>query len=100
MDRSGTWSLSLAFDMTYSYQPSGKWTSSHQMTMNGKRDGFTLDDFKACAQGASMKRGRAETIVAEVRDVVARWRDYADEARVNPVQRDRIQAALRVEAIR
>jgi serine/threonine-protein kinase HipA len=100
MDRSGTWSLSPAFDMTYSYQPSGKWTSSHQMTMNGKRDGFTLDDFKACAQSASMKRGRAETIVAEVRAVVARWRDYADEARVNPAQRDRIQATLRVEAIR
>jgi serine/threonine-protein kinase HipA len=100
MDRSGTWSLSPAFDMIYSYQPSGKWTSSHQMTMNGKRDGFTLDDFKACAQSASMKRGRAETIVAEVRAVVARWRDYADEARVNPAQRDRIQATLRVEAIR
>ena len=100
MDRSGTWSLSPAFDMTYSYQPSGKWTSSHQMTMNGKRDGFTLDDFKACAQSASMKRGRAETIVAEVRAVVDRWRDYADEARVNPAQRDKIQATLRVEDIR
>jgi serine/threonine-protein kinase HipA len=100
MDRSGTWSLSPAFDMTYSYQPSGKWTSSHQMTMNGKRDGFTLDDFKACAQSASMKRGRSETILAEVRAVVARWRDYADEARVNPAQRDRIQAALRVETLR
>jgi serine/threonine-protein kinase HipA len=68
--------------------------------MNGKRDGFTLDDFKVCAQSASMKRGRAETIVAEVRVVVARWRDYADEARVNPAQRDRIQAVLKVEAIR
>ena len=32
MDRSGTWSLAPAFDMTYSYQPEGKWTSSHQMT--------------------------------------------------------------------
>ena len=100
MDRSGKWSLSPAFDMTYSYQPGGKWTSSHQMTMNGKRDGFILDDFKACAQSASMKRGRAETIIAEVRDVVARWRDYADEARVNPAQRDKIQAALRLESIR
>ncbi len=89
-----------AFDIAYSYQPSGKWTSSHQMTMNGKEDGFTLDDFKACAQNASMKRGRAETIVAEVRAVVARWRDYVEEARVNPAQRDRFQAALKVEAIR
>jgi serine/threonine-protein kinase HipA len=100
MDRTGKWSLSPAFDMTYSYQPNGQWTALHQMTLNGKRDGFTLDDFRACAQNASMKRGRAETIVAEVQGVVARWLDYADEARVNPAQRDKIQAALRVEFIR
>jgi serine/threonine-protein kinase HipA len=62
----------------------GTWTSSHQMTMNGKRSDFTLEDFKACARSASMKRGRAETIIAEVREVVARWRDYADESRVHP----------------
>lgn len=97
MDRSGNWSLSPAFDMTYSYQPSGKWTSNHQMTMNGKRNGFTLEDFKACAKSASMKRGRAETIIDEVRDVVAQWLNYADESRVTPEQRDKIQAALRLE---
>ena len=67
------------------------------MTMNGKQSAYTLEDFKACANSASMKRGRAETIIDEVRDVVARWRDYADEARVNPEQRDKIQAALRLE---
>ncbi len=96
MDRSGNWSLSPAFDMTYSYQPGGKWTSSHQMTMNGKRSGFTLEDFKACAKSASMKRGRAETIIEEVRTVVAQWRDYADESRVNQQQRDKIEATLRL----
>jgi serine/threonine-protein kinase HipA len=100
MDRSGNWSLSPAFDMTYSYQPGGKWTSSHQMTMNGKRTGFTLEDFKACARIATMKRGRAETIIGEVTDVVAQWCDYADESRVNPEQRDKIQSALRLEPIK
>jgi serine/threonine-protein kinase HipA len=47
-----------------------------------------------------MKRGRAEAILGEVRAVVARWRDYADESMVNPLQRDRIQAALRLESFR
>ena len=70
MDRSGTWSLAPAFDMTYSYQPGGQWTATHQMTLNGKRSDFTLEDFKACANSASMKRGRAETIIEEVRAVV------------------------------
>ena len=99
MDRSGNWSLSPAFDVTYSYQPGGKWTSSHQMTMNGKRGEFTLEDFKAYAKSASMKRGRAETIIEEVRNVVAQWRNYADESRVNPEQRDKIERALKLEPL-
>ena len=99
MDKSGNWSLSPAFDMTYSYQPGGKWTSSHQMTMNGKRSGFTLEDFKTCAKSASMKRGRAETIIEEVRNIVAKWRDYADESRVKPEQRDKIESTLRLEPL-
>lgn len=98
MDQSGNWSLAPAFDVIYSYQPSGLWTSSHQMTLNGKGDGFVLDDFKSCAKAASMKRGRAETIIEEVQSVITRWREYADEVGVNPEQRDKIQNALRLEA--
>ena len=99
MNKRGDWSLSPAFDMTYSYNPSGPWTSSHQMTLNGKGDDFVLDDFKVCAKAASMKRGRAETIIEEVRTVVARWREYADEAGVNPEQREKIQSTLRLDPL-
>jgi len=97
MNKRGDWSLSPAFDITYSFNPSGPWTSSHQMTLNGKRDGFVLDDFKFCARAASMKRGRAETIIGEVRTVVSRWREYADAAGVDPDQREKIQNTLRLE---
>ncbi len=100
MDRAGKWVLSPAFDMTYSYQPTGKWTSIHQMTLNGKQDDFKVEDFKACANSALMKRGRAETIIKEVQEVVSRWRDYADEARVLPVQRDQIYKTLRLTPFR
>jgi serine/threonine-protein kinase HipA len=96
MDKAGNWSLSPAFDMTYSFNPAGSWTASHQMTLNGKRDDFTLDDFRACARTASMKRGRAEAIVGEVRGVVSRWRDYAEDAGVSAVWADKIQHALRL----
>lgn len=97
MDKSGEWSLSPAFDMTYSFNPSGAWTATHQMTINGKRDNFTLDDFKACAKTASMKRGRAGKIIDEVKQSVSRWKDFADAAGVDPLQRDQIQRALRLE---
>jgi serine/threonine-protein kinase HipA len=97
MDKSGTWSLAPAFDLIYSFNPAGAWTSSHQMTLNGKRDNFTLEDFKACARSASMKRGRAESIIEEVRDKVLRWRDYADEVGVAAAWRDQIKNTFRLE---
>ncbi|NOY12397.1 MAG: type II toxin-antitoxin system HipA family toxin [Deltaproteobacteria bacterium] len=97
MDKSGRWSLSPAFDITYSYNPAGSWTNSHQMTINSKRTNFTLDDFKACARAAALKRGRAEKIIAEVKQVVANWKHYADAAGVDPLQRDQIAATLRLD---
>ena len=100
MDRSGNWSLSPAFDMTYSFQPTGEWTSTHQMTLNGRRDDFTRDDFEACARAASMKRGRSKAIISEVGEVVSRWPDYADDVGVSPAQRDKIKNALRVATFR
>lgn len=50
--------------------------------MDGKRDGFiTPLDFRACARAASMKRGRAEAILAEVRDAVRQWPAFTGESR-------------------
>jgi serine/threonine-protein kinase HipA len=40
--RRSEWSLAPAFDVTYSYNPTGSWTATHQMSMNGKRDGVAL----------------------------------------------------------
>ncbi len=97
MDKKGAWTLAPAFDMIYSYNPSGAWTSSHQMTVNGKRDEFAIEDLKACAQVASLKRGRAESIIGEVRSAVVKWREYAAAAKVNPDQAEQIQNALRLE---
>ncbi|MFC1760691.1 type II toxin-antitoxin system HipA family toxin [Planctomycetota bacterium] len=95
MDRRGQWSLAPAFDVIYSYQPTGQWTSTHQMTLNGKRDDFTWDDFQSWAKLASLKRGRAKVIFDEVHQVVQQWPELADEAGVLPAQRDKITATLR-----
>lgn len=97
MDQAGQWSLAPAFDVTYSYNPGGIWTDRHQMTLNGKRDGFTLADFRACARAAMMKRGRAETIIEEVRAAVERWREFAAEADVGKEWRKQILQNLRLD---
>ena len=95
MDKRGAWSLSPAFDVTYSYSPTGAWTATHQMTLNGKRDGFEMGDFRECARSALMKKGRADAIIEEVRAAVARWPEFAAEANVDEVWRDKIQNSFR-----
>jgi serine/threonine-protein kinase HipA len=97
MDKAGHWSLAPAFDVIYSYNPTGAWTSTHQMTMNGKRDGFTLSDFRTAAKNALMKRGRAEAILEEVQTAVSKWQDYAEQADVATSWRKQIQKNLRLK---
>jgi serine/threonine-protein kinase HipA len=96
MDRRGNWSLSPAFDVTYSFNPSGDWTNSHQMTINGKSDNFEMDDFLACGKSALLKHGQAKAIIAEVKKVVSRWSDYAEKAGVKIEHQEKIQKVLRL----
>jgi len=96
MDKQGRWSLAPGFDVTYSFNPSGSWTAMHQMTLNGKRDEFTMADFDACAKSSLMKRGRARTIIEEVSAAVARWPEFATEARVSDEWREKIQKSHRL----
>ena len=95
MDRRGNWSLAPAYDVTYAWQPAGRWTALHQMTLNGKRDGFTPDDFLQCADSASIGRARAMAICREVASAVSRWPEYAERANVAPARRDGIATTLR-----
>lgn len=99
MGKNGAWSLSPAFDVMYSYNPSGTWTARHQMSLAGKRDGLRFEDLKAVAGTASMKRGRAETIAREVSDAVARWREFAAAAGVVATQIDMIANVHRLDLV-
>ena len=80
MDKNGEWRLSPAYDVTYAYNPWGKWTGNHQMTMNGKREGFEKDDFFACASSMSIKKEKARSIIEEVQEAIGKWRDFAEES--------------------
>lgn len=83
MNKTGKWKLSPAFDIIYSYNPSGIWTNTHQMSMNGKRDKFKKNDFIEFAMTISMKKGRAEAIMTQVQDAVAKWPKHAQEVNVS-----------------
>jgi serine/threonine-protein kinase HipA len=96
MNQRGEWSLAPAFDVTYSYNPAGAWTAHHQMTLNQKRDEFTVEDFEAGARAAQMKRGRAASILEQVQAAVARWPEFAAEARLDAVSTEAIRATHRL----
>jgi len=96
MNRSGQWSLAPAYDVTYSYNPNGTWTSQHQMSMNGQRDHFTIENFRQCAKTVAMKRGRADAIVSQVQHAAKQWPKFADQVGVAPQQRDQIENAFRL----
>ena len=97
MDPSGVWTLSPAYDVTFSYNPTGHWTRTHQTSMAGKLDGFAIDDYVACVETAGIDRGRATDILAQVCDAVARWPAFADASGVPQEHIDSIGAAHRLD---
>jgi serine/threonine-protein kinase HipA len=96
MDRQGAWSLAPAYDVVWAWKPGNPWLDSHQMSINGKRDGFSVADLRAVADLAGLTRGRAKTILAEVHDVVAGWRGVAAEVGVDDQMAERIARSHRL----
>jgi len=93
MDRQGRWSLSPAFDVVYAHNPEGRQTRRHQMSLGGKRDDFTVEDLRRVGELASLKRGQAGEILAEVTAAVGAWPRLArdaglDEPRIERIRRD------------
>ena len=95
MNRRGEWTLSPAYDITYSYNPTGAWTSSHQMTLNGKRDHFERDDIAALATAADLTEREGLRILDDICAVVAEWPDFAFAAGVDPEMAVHVERNLR-----
>jgi serine/threonine-protein kinase HipA len=98
MDRNGEWRLAPAYDVVWAYNAQGTWTNLHQMTVNGKRDGFTLADLLAVAESFGIKHGRS--IVEEVADAVARWNAFAEECDVAAALKEKIATTHRTKLAR
>lgn len=99
MNKSGQWSLSPAYDLTFSFNPEGAWTSRHQVSLAGKRDGFAPGDFEVAAEAAVLGRTRIRAITREVADAVARWADFADQAGVPEDWAAKIGSQHRLETL-
>ena len=83
MDKRGQWRLGPAYDVTYAYNPSGRFTSAHQMSINRKRDDISDADFLAVAQRRGLNLASAKRLIEKVRSATANWRHFATEAQVD-----------------
>jgi serine/threonine-protein kinase HipA len=82
MDLDGNWRLASAFDVIWSYNAEGEWTNSHQMSINGKRNGFERQDFLDVAKQFRIKKPL--DVLAEVGAAVSRWSVIAEEVGIDP----------------
>lgn len=99
MNRNGEWRLSPAFDVVYAYNPDGAWTSQHQMSLNGKRDGFTRDDLASFAQSSGIKTYRAAQLLEKIALAVDAWPQHATRAGVPEPDQQRIAATMRNDLV-
>ena len=95
MDRTGRWTLSPAFDVAYSYNPSGDWTHQHQMSVNGKRSDFHIDDLIHLATASGIKTTKAKQLLSEVSAALHEWPNFAEQAKLSGLITHKISQAHR-----
>ncbi len=89
MDMDGRWDLAPAYDLCHTYNPSSPWVSHQALSVNGKRNGITRDDFMAVARQMNIRN--AKNIIDHINDTVQNWSRHASQAGVD----GRLEAAVK-----
>ena len=95
MNRTGKWSLSPAYDVSWAYNPQGDWTSKHQMSINNKWDNITREDLVTVAQNMNIKHHNE--IIEQVTDAVSHWRKLATEYEIPEETIRQIEQSLQLQ---
>ena len=82
MNREGEWSLSPAYDVTFSYNPTNKWLKAHQMTINNKTSKILLEDLLHVGEIMGIKKRKCMDIISKVKDAVKDFEVYANELKI------------------
>ena len=93
MDGSGTWRLTPAYDIVFTYKKNSRFVDKQQMRCNGKRDNFTQDDLNMAAIAADIKN--PDKIIQDVKDAIKLWPDFANEAGLKSDQAKAIKGLFR-----
>lgn len=90
MGADGLWRLSPAYDLTFSAGPGGE----HSADVAGEGRAPGTAHMLKVAEAASISPRIAKTAIDEVRAVIARWRDFADEAGLAAARRSELDRLL------
>lgn len=96
MNKKGEWKLSPSFDMTYSYDPTGKWTKVHQIKLNGKQDEFTVDDIVEFGKYCNLTKVQAVKILEDTKLAFKEFENLADEYNVDKELKQTVLDNLRM----
>lgn len=77
MDKTGKWSLSPAYDMSWAYNSNGVWTQMHQMSIHSKQKDITREDLLEVAR--QMNINHANELIDQVVEAVSQWNQLASE---------------------
>lgn len=97
MDRSGRWRLAPAFDLTYAFDPAGRWTRVHQLRLAGKQDGFSSDDVLAFGRRCNLKESQIRAITSDVVGAFSRFPQRAAALDVDPALSRQIARMQRLD---
>ena len=97
MDRTGTWKLSPAYDLTYSYSPRNRWISKHQMTVNGKNDDITDEDIITAGKNMGLSNQKCKKILEQAKTVISGWKGYAEKCGINEPVAEKIADMMEVQ---
>jgi len=86
------WNLSPAYDVTHAYNPRGKWTYQHLMSVNRKFKDISKADLLEAADRFSVRK--PENILSDVRSAIGSWSQFAKRANLSPSLQKRVASDL------
>ena len=98
LDDNNQWQLTPAYDLAYSCKAGSKWVNSHWMSLNGKRDDFSRNDFYSLQQLSTIfTQKKINQIIDETITQVSNWRKLAVENDVPKSLLNEINSNLRLK---
>lgn len=90
LNGSNEWQRTPSYDLTFTHGPGGE----HTMTVAGEGRAPKLSHILRVAEGGGIPRKQAQDVIGEVREAVAGWQRFAENAAVSPQTAAGIQRAM------